>query len=369
MMEDVGGAKTTGEAEEEEMVKSARTEPSTLQWSQSRRAGGQTGKGDRLSVRSDVSREAVSWTESERELQVEKEKREWKAEELAADKVERLDLLEDGIEENCLPEKAAQVFSPAVTVLPAPTSPTESDACWEQRRPFLGNQDYNQYGYQYDCPEETQPPRCGRGCPSRDVLKMSVSLTTAAIFFPFLVWGGFVFLPFDAPLLDSAPLRLVYTLRCSVFAALPIILGWLVLGISRLRWGFVQPQVEGAEKEAEHHEVAVHRRFVADSTSLFLIYFLQLAVMAMYLSQELLKLVPLLTIVFALGRLVYWVSAAFGSSIRGFGFGLSFMPSLVMMVANIYFIFTLESSGSFFSLPAAPERQQTVSPGRQRFWG
>lgn len=47
----------------------------------------------------------------------------------------------------------------------------------------------------------------------------------SALIFPVLVWGGFVFLPFDAPLLDSAPLRLVYTLRCSVFAAAPIVLG------------------------------------------------------------------------------------------------------------------------------------------------
>lgn len=54
---------------------------------------------------------------------------------------------------------------------------------------------------------------------------MSVSLGTSALLFPFLVWGGFVFLPFDAPLLDSAPLRLIYTLRCSVFAAAPIVLG------------------------------------------------------------------------------------------------------------------------------------------------
>lgn len=54
---------------------------------------------------------------------------------------------------------------------------------------------------------------------------MGVSLMTSALFFPFLVWGGFVFLPFDAPLLDGAPLRLVYTLRCSVFAAAPVVLG------------------------------------------------------------------------------------------------------------------------------------------------
>lgn len=47
----------------------------------------------------------------------------------------------------------------------------------------------------------------------------------SALIFPVLVWGGHTFLPFDAPLLDSAPLRLVYTLRCSVFAVIPIVLG------------------------------------------------------------------------------------------------------------------------------------------------
>lgn len=75
--------------------------------------------------------------------------------------------------------------------------------------------------------------------------------------------------------------------------------GWLVLGVSRLRLGSVKPLYEG---EAEAREVGVHRRYVEDSVSLFLLYFLQLAVMAPYLSQDLLKLVPLLTIVFAFGR-------------------------------------------------------------------
>lgn len=59
----------------------------------------------------------------------------------------------------------------------------------------------------------------------RDVLKMGVSIFMSALIFPVLVYGGHVFLPFDAPMLDSAPLRLVYTLRCSVFAVVPIVLG------------------------------------------------------------------------------------------------------------------------------------------------
>lgn len=230
-------------------------------------------------------------------------------------------------------------------------------------------EDYNQHGYQYEWTDNTPPARCGRGCPSRDVLKLGVSLMTSALFFPFLVWGGFVFLPFDAPLLDGVPLRLVYTLRCSVFANVPIVLGWLVLGVSRLRSGVIRPLFDDEMKEAELQEVTVHRRFVCDSASLFLIYFLQLVVMAMYLSQEQLKLVPLLTVVFAFGRLVYWVAAAFGSSIRSFGFGLSFLPSLAMMAANFYFIFTVDAAGSIFSLPPPPSELLAPPPGKQRFWG
>uniref|UniRef100_A0A8C6SM93 Transmembrane protein 79b n=1 Tax=Neogobius melanostomus TaxID=47308 RepID=A0A8C6SM93_9GOBI len=194
----------------------------------------------------------------------------------------------------------------------------------------------------------------------RVLLKMAVSLGTAALLFPFLIWGGYLFLPFDAPVMDDAPLRLVYTLRCSVFATLPIALGYLVLGVSRLRSGEVHALLGGPR------EVAVHRAFVTDSAHLFLLYFLQLVVMATYLSQEQLKLVPLLTVLFCLGRLVYWVAAAFQSSIRAFGFGLSFLPSLVMMVANLYFMVTMEMSGG---LTNPPYTEQAPPSGRQRFWG
>ncbi|XP_014867031.1 PREDICTED: transmembrane protein 79 [Poecilia mexicana] len=351
LTESGGGTDTKRDADKP----AAMLEPVTLQWPGDRETGtgGQT---DGVITRSDAS----SWTESER-----------------GRRMERAGLIgeERGrLEENQLPEKAAQVFSPAVTVLPSPAASRDTEAFWEmesERSPFLSPRqvDYNQHGYQFDFPEDTPPSTCKGGCSGRDALKLGVSLMTSALLFPFLVWGGYVFLPFDAPLLDGAPLRLVYTLRCSVFAAAPVILGWLVLGVSRLRSGSTQPVVDDVIKEAELQEVSVHRRFISDSTSLFLIYFLQLVVMAMYLSQEQLKLVPLLTIVFAFGRLAYWLAAAFGSSLRGFGFGLSFLPSLVMMAANFYFIFTVESAGSVFGAAPPPDEPLPPPTGKQRFWG
>lgn len=75
--------------------------------------------------------------------------------------------------------------------------------------------------------------------------------------------------------------------------------GLLVLGISRVHFNVLRPQFES---QTEVKEVSVHRHFVDESISLFLLYFIQLAVLAAYLNHDLLKLVPLLTIVFTFGR-------------------------------------------------------------------
>lgn len=64
----------------------------------------------------------------------------------------------------------------------------------------------------------------------------------------------------------------------------------------------IRPLFDDVVKEAGTREVSIHRRFLSDSSSLFFIYFLQLAVLTMYLSQEQLKLVPLLAVIFAFGR-------------------------------------------------------------------
>lgn len=256
-------------------------------------------------------------------------------------------------QENALPASAAQVFSPA---------PAGIKASWEmeaEKRPFL-----QQRFLEEEWPEE--PTSKGGCCSERLVLKMAASLATSGLLFPFLMWGGYVFLPFDAPVMDGAPLRLVYTLRCSVFATLPIALGFLVLGVSRLRSGEVRSPCDADGCHAGSSDVTIHRTFVTDSAHLFLLYFLQLAVMATYLSQEQLKVVPLLTILFCLGRLVYWVAAAFQSSVRAFGFGLSFLPSLAMMGANLYFLVAMEMNGDAFS---SPQMEQRLPSGRQRFWG
>lgn len=146
-----------------DLVKSG-TESSTLQWPGDLQTGARTARDDRTSMRSDV----VSVTESEREALVNSEKR---SEGGANDKTTletHPEKKEEEPVENQLPEKAAQVFTPAVTVLrPSPSSPRENPELWEmesQKSPLLVPQgmphNYNQQEYQFECDEATLPSTC-----------------------------------------------------------------------------------------------------------------------------------------------------------------------------------------------------------------
>ncbi|KAJ8354694.1 hypothetical protein SKAU_G00222610 [Synaphobranchus kaupii] len=386
------------EEDTEEAVSSALLEPSTLPWPENKERGKanmtegvvsegeegveeEEGAGAARGKETEAENESVgsvcnsargreSRTESDREL----EKRDGESVEGWMGDAKKPNPLEIEVEEedgliNSMPEKAAQVFRPSDTILHSSSnleSPGESRQLWEEdteKSPFLGPHGTLPNGYYNGGTKEK--PKCGCCNADRGALKVGVSVFTAALIFPLFVWGGYVFLPFDAPLLNSAPLRLIYTLRCSVFATVPIILGMFVLGVSRLRYSSVKPLCDGEE---ECREVRLHRQYVSDSLSLFLLYFLQLGIMATYLSQELLKLVPLLTIIFAFGRLIYWVSVAMGSSVRAVGFGFSFLPMLAMLGTNLYFMFMLDAGGSIFAMEglATPE---APPPPRQRFWG
>ncbi|CAI9156842.1 unnamed protein product [Rangifer tarandus platyrhynchus] len=187
---------------------------------------------------------------------------------------------------------------------------------------------------------------CG-GCGGREVLRAVASVGATLILFPCLLYGTYAFLPFDAPRLPTMSSRLLYTLRCGVFATFPIVLGILVYGLSLLCFSALRPFGE------PRREVEIHRRYVAHSVQLFILYFFNLAVLSTYLPQDTLKLLPLLTGLFAISRLIYWLTFAVGRSFRGFGYGLTFLPLLSMLMWNFYYMFVVE-----------PERMLTASESR-----
>ncbi|KAI5940764.1 Transmembrane protein 79 [Manis javanica] len=205
---------------------------------------------------------------------------------------------------------------------------------------------------------------CG-SCGGREVLRAVASVGAALILFPCLLYGAYAFLPFDAPRLPTMSSRLVYTLRCGVFATFPIILGLLVYGLSLLCFSALRPFGE------PRREVEIHRRYVAQSVQLFILYFFNLAVLSTYLPQETLKLLPLLTGLFAISRLIYWLTFAVGRSFRGFGYGLTFLPLLSMLVWNLYYMFVVEPERMLTAESRLdyPDHARSASDYRPRPWG
>ncbi|XP_025225027.1 transmembrane protein 79 [Theropithecus gelada] len=206
---------------------------------------------------------------------------------------------------------------------------------------------------------------CG-SCGDREWLRAVASVGAALILFPCLLYGAYAFLPFDVPRLPTMSSRLIYTLRCGVFATFPIVLGILVYGLSLLCFSALRPFGE------PRREVEIHRRYVAQSIQLFILYFFNLAVLSTYLPQDTLKLLPLLTGLFAISRLIYWLTFAVGRSFRGFGYGLTFLPLLSMLMWNLYYMFVVEPERMLTATESRldyPDHARSASDYRLRPWG
>ncbi|CAI9167785.1 unnamed protein product [Rangifer tarandus platyrhynchus] len=234
-------------------------------------------------------------------------------------------------EASLLPEKAARAFVP-IDLQCIERQPQEDlVVCCEaseseHRRTFLPSRATHPEPPECKWAEAVvKPPghSCGGcgGCGGREVLRAVASMGGTLILFPCLLYGSYAFLPFDAPRLPTMSSRLIYTLRCGVFATFPIVLGILVYGLSLLCFSAHRPFGE------PRREVEIHWRY--------------------------LKLLPLLTGLFAISRLIYWLTFAVGRSFQGFGYGLTFLSLLSVLMWNFYYMFVVE-----------PERMLTASKSR-----
>lgn len=68
-------------------------------------------------------------------------------------------------------------------------------------------------------------------------------------------------------------------------------------------------------------------------------------------------------------RLTYWLSYAFGRSFRAFGFAMTFLPLVAMLLWNLYSMFVLEPENLLAMATAKPEESSQQSRARLRYWG
>lgn len=71
----------------------------------------------------------------------------------------------------------------------------------------------------------------------------------------------------------------------------------------------------------------------------------------------------------ALPRLIYWLSYAIGRSFRAFGFSMTFLPLVAMLLWNLYSMFVLEPENLLALATSKPEDRSKDSTAKLRFWG
>nr|XP_061790975.1 uncharacterized protein LOC133580765 [Nerophis lumbriciformis] len=134
---------------------------------------------------------------------------------------------------------------------------------------------------------------------------------------------------------SSDTCRVIFTLCCCAVATVPILLVMILGAVCR----FCTASFGLQDAPSKRH--VIQQLFVTSSLELLFLYTLNLVVLAVLVPKDELKLVPLLMVMFILGRLVYWASLNVCSSMRGFGSGLTVFPLIALVVRNAILIYTM----------------------------
>ncbi|XP_013862736.1 transmembrane protein 79 [Austrofundulus limnaeus] len=201
--------------------------------------------------------------------------------------------------------------------------------------------------------------RCCRCCQSRccrggrvPALLLALASLLCAAGLLYLLYFYVPIRPPDCPDMSS---RLVFTFCCCSLAALPVVLAMLVGAGCQFCSGSLDLQ------ESDPRRQSPQRLFVTSTLEQLLLYVLNLVVMATLLPEEQLKLVPILTVMFIFGRLIYWVSLNMCSSWRGFGSGLTVFPLLAVVALNLFLMYRQNLKEPLFGSVDAHYNQVTPS--------
>jgi uncharacterized membrane protein YecN with MAPEG domain len=145
----------------------------------------------------------------------------------------------------------------------------------------------------------------------------------------------------SVPHLHSLTDRIVWTLR------------YQVLGLSALLWSvghvFVNRSVAASVNPLTGHDSSVERasRVLTNTLEQFVLNAVNQLILSTYLSESNLRLIPLLSVYFLLGRIAYWIGYQIAPKHRYFGFTLTFWPTVVVFTLNAYFLLTTNTNYLF----------------------
>ncbi|KAL1023258.1 hypothetical protein UPYG_G00038370 [Umbra pygmaea] len=181
------------------------------------------------------------------------------------------------------------------------------------------------------------------------------SVLASLVFTAALLYALYFYAPIDAPDCPDLGSRLTFTLCCCAIAAVPVLLAMLVGAMCQFCTGTLNTS------EVLPRRPAIQQLFVSASIEQLSLYVLNLLVLATFIPQDQLRVVPILTGVYIGGRLIYWLCLHLCSPWRGFGSGLTVFPLLAMVGFNLYCLYNLRLRQLLFGSEDTLYNQTTPS--------
>ncbi|KAJ0032706.1 hypothetical protein NQD34_002787 [Periophthalmus magnuspinnatus] len=158
-----------------------------------------------------------------------------------------------------------------------------------------------------------------------------------------VMYALYFHVPLKPPRFSDVTSRMVFTLCCCAVASVPILLAMMVGALCQFCSGSLDLHDPSSTRRS------LQQTFISSSLELLLLYGLNMLILSALLPHEYLMIVPVMAVMFVLGRLVYWVSLNMCSPWRGFGSGLTVFPLLASVALNLFLMYnTLQTKQAFF---------------------
>jgi hypothetical protein len=118
--------------------------------------------------------------------------------------------------------------------------------------------------------------------------------------------------------------RLALVIKDAVFAILPAVIAIGIAAGQRLN-----PNNFVGQTTKPNSALDINTRFILNTFEQFILFFIANAGLAVYCPLEEARTLPILTAIFLLGRMLFWIGYHYNPYMRAFGFGLTFWPTVV----------------------------------------
>ena len=132
---------------------------------------------------------------------------------------------------------------------------------------------------------------------------------------------------------SSAGDKIALVFKCAAFALVPGVVGICIVAAQRL-----DPNLMVGRIARPNSSLDINTRFILNTFEQFTAYLIAIAVVALYSPAEEARAIPILTTLFVLGRMLFWVGYHTSPHLRAFGFGLTFYPTVAVYIWYVLFM-------------------------------